>query len=126
MAAHSISGAMVGVIWYLKYGLAHLREPADVRRKWDIPGGLTVGRRRNTYISDHSLPETIDLEMSKRLDTAMRRVKEMPPSFQERAIIRLQALIREWEMGPNQQAQETLRQRLRRKLLSAGRVLKLA
>ena len=85
-----------------------------------------MGRRRDTYISDHSLPETIDLEMSKRLDTAMRRVKEMPPSFQERAIIRLQTLIREWEMGPSQQAQETLRQRLRRKLLSAGRVLKLA
>ena len=72
---------------------------------------------------DHSLPETTELDMSKRLDEAMRRVKEMSPSFQERAIIRLQTLIREWDTAPHND-NEDLRQRLRRKLHSVGRLLK--
>jgi hypothetical protein len=72
---------------------------------------------------DHSLQETTELDMSKRLDEAMRRIKEMSPPFQERAIIRLQTLIREWEIAPHHD-NEDLRQRLRRKLHSVGRLLK--
>ena len=74
-------------------------------------------------MADHSLPENTELDMSKRLDEAMRRIKEMSPSFQERAIIRLQTLIREWDTAPHND-KESLRQRLLRKLHSPGRLLK--
>jgi hypothetical protein len=64
------------------------------------------------------------VEMSKRLDDAVRRVKEMPQPFQERAIIRLQTLIREWEKSPGHEREESMRQRVRRRLQAVGRLIK--
>ena len=45
------------------------------------------------------------MDKSRRLDAAVRTVKQMPQAYQERAIIRLTALIREWENAPDQDAE---------------------
>ena len=64
------------------------------------------------------------MDMSKRLDDAMRRVMELPQSYQERAIIRLQTLIREWENTPNHEREETMHRRIRHKLKVVRKLFK--